>query len=204
MFGVLRRLLDHPVVFEWQQWLCNNYQAIRRVFDEQLGRTGLDILDIGCSTGTCAGSILSMQDNRYTGIDIDPGYVARAARRYPDGVFKVMDARALKFDEASFDVVLFVGALHHMDDAIVRSCFAEIRRVLRPGGSVLCAEPVFTPEHRLSTFLLKRDRGRHIRTPEGYARLFGGFGVARRTFFDFSVHRFCAFVLYKQAVALAG
>jgi ubiquinone/menaquinone biosynthesis C-methylase UbiE len=198
MLWLLHRLLDIPLIFDWQQRLCNNYRGIRDEFADYLGRAGLDVLDVGCSTGACAGTILSMKDNRYTGIDIDPRYVRRAARRYPDGTFLVMDARDLAFATASFDLILFVGALHHMDDAIIRGCMKELRRVLRPDGVVLCAEPVFTPGRRLSTFFLRRDRGRHIREPEGYARLFDGLEVARRRFFDFSIHRFVSFVLRRR------
>src|SRR5262249_8876862 len=138
---LLHRLLDHPRIFEWQQRLCNNYSAIRRHFRKYLAGSGKDVLDIGCSTGTCAAQVVSMTDNRYTGIDIEPRYVARARALYPAGRFECMDARALRFPDDSFDVVMFIGALHHMDDGIIRACFTSIRRVLRPTGVVLCAEP---------------------------------------------------------------
>ena len=110
----------------------------------------------------------------------------------------VMDARALTFAEDQFDVVLFVGALHHMDGEVVAACFKEIKCVLRSSGVVLCAEPVFTPGKWLSTFLLKHDRGMYIRDESGYESLFRGFSVVRRGYFRFCVHRFCSFVLKKD------
>ena len=93
-----------------------------------------------------------------------------------------MDARALTFPDASFDVILFVGTLHHMDDGLIEQCFLQIKRVLRPDGVVLCAEPVFTEGKPLSRFLLLRDRGEFIRDEPGYRRLFGGFGILRQDF----------------------
>jgi ubiquinone/menaquinone biosynthesis C-methylase UbiE len=105
-----------------------------------------------------------------------------------------MDARQLAFPDQTFDVVLFVGALHHMPDVVVGDCFHEIHRVLRPDGVVLCAEPMFSKSW-LSSVLLRNDRGEHIRTPQGYQELFTDFRIARESSFRFSVHQFCSFVL---------
>jgi ubiquinone/menaquinone biosynthesis C-methylase UbiE len=194
MIKLIHRLLDHPLVFDIQQKACNNYSGVREHFRDYLCTNNKDILDIGCSTGACASACVSMTDNRYMGIDIEPRYIEAARRRNPDGAFQVMDARRLMFPDQSFDVVLFVGALHHMDDGIIRDCFREIHRVLRPSGVVLCAEPVFS-DSWLSTLLLRNDRGEHIRTSAGYRALFGKYQIAREDEFRFSCHRFCSFVL---------
>jgi ubiquinone/menaquinone biosynthesis C-methylase UbiE len=200
MKKIVHALLSSPLVFEWQQRLCNNYSAIREHFAEYLKVTDKDILDIGCSTGTCARAVVDMHNNRYVGIDIEPQYIQRATRRYPAGRFQVMDARNLTFPDNAFDVILFVGALHHMDDGLIQQCFRQMKRVLRPDGAILCAEPVFTESKRLSHFLLRRDRGHFIRDEPGYRRLFGEFTVVKQAFFPFSVHRFCSFVLTKESV----
>jgi ubiquinone/menaquinone biosynthesis C-methylase UbiE len=197
-------LLSRAWAFEWQQRLCNNYTAIRDHFREHLDVSGKDILDVGCSTGTCAAAVVSMDRNRYVGIDIVPQYVERAARRCPAGTFRTMDARRLDFPDASFDVVLFVGVLHHLEDGLIRDCLRDIRRVLRPGGVVLCAEPVFTRGKPLSTLLLTFDRGRYIRTEAGYRALFDGFTVTSQRYFRLSVHRFCSFELRKAAAGAAA
>ncbi len=199
---ILDFVLSNPVIFDWQQRLCNHYGSVREHFRDYLEVSDKDILDIGCSTGACARQAVPLERNRYIGIDIEPKYVQLAAKRCPAGQFLVMDARAMKFEACRFDVVMFVGALHHMDDGIIKSCFQEIRRVLRDDGVVLCAEPVFTPGKRLSTFLLKNDRGKYIRDEEGYQRLFDGFRVERQDYFRFAVHRFCSFVLRKQTDTL--
>jgi ubiquinone/menaquinone biosynthesis C-methylase UbiE len=201
MKKMVHALMSSPLVFEWQQRLCNNYSAIREHFAEYLKVAGKDILDIGCSTGTCASTVVDMHNNRYVGIDIEPQYIQRAARRFPAGRFQVMDARHLTFPDNAFDVILFVGALHHMDDGLIQQCFRQMKRVLRPDGVILCAEPVFTASKRLSYFLLRRDRGHFIRDEPGYRRLFGEFTVVQQAFFSFSVHRFCSFVLTKESVA---
>ena len=194
MIKLIHSMLDHPLVFDIQQKVCNNYSGVRDHFREYLSSRDKDILDIGCSTGACASVCVSMKDNRYTGIDIEARYIETARSRNPDGAFRVMDARQLQFPDQSFDIVLFVGALHHMHDDIIKDCFKEIHRVLRPDGVVLCAEPMFSKSW-LSTLLLRNDRGEHIRTPDGYRDLFEQYQVARESSFRFSVHKFCSFVL---------
>ena len=49
----------------------------------------------------------------------------------------VGDARALPFPDASFDAVFSYSVLQHLAKADVRTVVAEIRRVLRPGGTRL-------------------------------------------------------------------
>lgn len=191
----LHKLLEKPLIFEFQQRVCNNYFAISTEFADIFEQRGKSIIDVGCSTGACAASIIDMHANDYVGVDIDPRYVDAAARRSPDGRFFEMDAREMSFPDETFDLAMFVGVMHHMDDALVQACLKEVLRVLKPSGRVIVAEPVFTPGRWLSTVLLKMDRGRYIRDEPGYRALFDGFSVERQQFFRFSAHRFCSFLL---------
>jgi ubiquinone/menaquinone biosynthesis C-methylase UbiE len=192
---VLHGLLSIPILFELQQRIFNDYSKVRMEFEEFLGQSGVSILDIGCSTGACAASIVSMESNSYVGLDIEADYVALAARRAPAGRFVAMDARVMAFPDATFDLAMFIGVMHHMDDTLVKDCLRDVARVLKPAGRVLVAEPVFTPGSWLSTTLLNMDRGRYIRNEAGYRGLFEGFSVDRQRYFRFSLHRFCSFVL---------
>jgi SAM-dependent methyltransferase len=62
---------------------------------------------------------------------------ANAERLGVDVETRACDAEDLPFDDASFDIVLGHAVLHHLPD--LRAAFAEFRRVLRPGGTVLFA-----------------------------------------------------------------
>ena len=197
----IEKVLSLPVLFDLQQKFCNNYVAVREEFADYLATPGKRILDVGCSTGVCASQVVDMERSDYTGVDIDPQYIETASRLHPAGKFRALDARALPFENGSFDVVLFTGVWHHMDDALIKDCLREVRRVLVDDGVVLAAEPVFTPDWPWSNFLLSLDRGRHIRAEEGYRALTEGFTVARQRFFKLSFHRFCSFVLKKRALA---
>jgi len=93
------------------------------------------VLDVGC------GSALLWKVNReridpswsLTLVDLSPGMVEAARAVLGDGAdYVVADAQALPFTDESFDVVIANHMLYHVPDR--PRAFAEIRRVLVPGG----------------------------------------------------------------------
>lgn len=70
--------------------------------------------------------------------ELDKGkQLADTSRLKPE--FRVMDAQALEFPDASFDVVFGTAILHHID---LEHGLAEIARVLKPGGRIAFGEPL--------------------------------------------------------------
>ena len=191
---LIHKLLENPLIFRIQQYICNNYGNVRREFGDYLEHDGLNILDIGCSTGTAAKQVIDMKRNFYIGLDLDLPYVRIASRNNPNGNFLVMDGSNLGFRENLFDVIMFNGVWHHMDDALIRACMLDIKRVIKRDGVILVAEPVFTPGKFLSDFFLRRDRGKFIRSEVGYQSFFSEYVIHRQRFFNFSLHRFVSFV----------
>lgn len=101
-----------------------------------------EVLEIGPGPGNLAVELgRRVAGLRLTGLDVDPAMVDRArlrARR--DGLdgrlaFEVGDVTALPFPDASFDVVISSFSVHHWWNPA--GGFAEIRRVLRPGGRAI-------------------------------------------------------------------
>lgn len=71
--------------------------------------------------------------------DLSPEVVAIAERRcrefgYDRVNFDVMPCETLAFPDNSFDLVLFIDILHHVD---IPATMAEVRRVLKPGGRIV-------------------------------------------------------------------
>ncbi|MEO0867793.1 MAG: methyltransferase domain-containing protein [Cyanobacteria bacterium J06642_11] len=102
---------------------------------------GTTLLDVGCGIGGSSRILARDYKFNVTGVTISPQQVKRAQQLTPDGVtaqFKVDDAMALSFPDASFDVVWSVEAGPHMPDKAV---FArELMRVLKPGGILVVAD----------------------------------------------------------------
>ncbi len=96
------------------------------------------ILELGCGTGNDAGR-LAREGYCVTAIDLSAEAIERASARFGPGVtFLVADiAMPLPFPDSSFDAVMSNVALHMFPDRLTRQVFAEIRRLVRPGGLFL-------------------------------------------------------------------
>ena len=93
------------------------------------GAPGRGLLDVGGGTGNYAAAL---RDEGWEPVvsDSSPDMLARAAAK---GLKTVeADAQVLPFEDESFDAVMCVCMLHHVDDQA--RALAEQRRVLRPGG----------------------------------------------------------------------
>jgi SAM-dependent methyltransferase len=86
-----------------------------------------------------------------------------------------MNAEALDFPDASFDRVTGSGILHHLD---LDRAYAEIRRVLRPGGYAVFLEPL--GHNPLINWY--RRRTPHLRTEDEHPLMRRDLDVARATF----------------------
>jgi len=102
---------------------------------------GTTVLDVGCGIGGSSRILARDYSFTVTGITISPQQVRRAQELTPPEVnaqFKVDDALALSFPDASFDVVWSIEAGPHIPD---KTQFArELLRVLKPGGILVVAD----------------------------------------------------------------
>lgn len=122
-------------------------EALAAITTLQPGR----VLEVGCGTGEFAARVVSaLPDAEVVAIDQSERLVDVTATR---GVTaRVADVQALPFDDASFDVVAALWMLYHVPD--LHRGLAEIRRVLRPGGTFVS---VTNGDHHLAD--LRRDAG---------------------------------------------
>ncbi len=106
---------------------------------------GRRVLDIGCGLGGI--DVLLARDHHagsVVGIDLEPGLVQRARERFAAaGLAGTIDAQVVvpgpfPFADGSFDVVFSKDSLVQIPDK--RAIFAEVLRVLRPGGLLVMSD----------------------------------------------------------------
>ncbi len=72
------------------------------------------ILEIGCGPGNIARYLTQYE---YVGFDLNAKYIEVAKRRFPEAKFVCERVSQFSLSEQqSFDVVLAIGILHHLDD----------------------------------------------------------------------------------------
>lgn len=119
------------------------------VMSEMLNFDGAKVLELGCGAAektrlivdrTAVSAIVAAEVDRIQhnkNLEI---------RDLPKVTFAAFGAEAIEAQDASFDIVILFKSLHHVPAALLDQSFAEMFRVLRPGGHVYISEPVFEGE----------------------------------------------------------
>jgi SAM-dependent methyltransferase len=90
------------------------------------------MLDVGCAGGHFYRATQSLLgDRKWVGLDITPEYIKVACERYPEKDWLLGDVRELPFPDHSFDHVLCLFVLIHLDEEGVKSAMDELARVAR-------------------------------------------------------------------------
>jgi ubiquinone/menaquinone biosynthesis C-methylase UbiE len=71
--------------------------------------------------------------------------------------------------DSSYDLVMAIGVLHHIDDLIFHEFVKESLRILKPGGRLTTFDPVLHDQQSLlSRWVVRRDRGEWVRSEQEY------------------------------------
>jgi ubiquinone/menaquinone biosynthesis C-methylase UbiE len=103
--------------------------------------------------------------------------------------FALIDAQAISFDDACFDIVIANHMLYHIPNRF--QALAEIRRVLRPQGRFYCATNSKRHLHELKALIAKCDPTRSQETSnENTFTLEEGEIELKQWFKNVTTHRF--------------
>ena len=99
---------------------------------------GTSVADIGCGTGRLD-PYLATRGLAPRGIDLSPEMIRVARREQPDCEYEVADLRQLPFADASLAGVVCWYSLMYLAPSDRPAAFAELARVVNPGGYLVTA-----------------------------------------------------------------
>ncbi|MEE1786838.1 class I SAM-dependent methyltransferase [Streptomyces sp. SP17BM10] len=94
------------------------------------------VADLGCGPGHVAGW-LTGHGTEVVGIDLSPRMVELARREHPKAAFRTGDLLDLPAADGEFAAAVALYSVIHLEPGELAPAFAEVRRVLRPGGLLL-------------------------------------------------------------------
>ena len=120
-----------------QRW--NHNIHYHRMLLDAMQEPCTSALDVGCGEGVLARR-LRQSISQVTAIDVDPNSIEIARRRDPESRidYRLGDFMTASLEPASFDFVVCVAALHHMDEGLA---LRRMRELVRPGGTLAVLGP---------------------------------------------------------------
>jgi len=171
----IRRVLESAWVYAAFKALVQPRAAQRRFVEDFIPLTAnARVLDVGCGTGWL---LEYLPDGiQYVGYDLNRKYIRAAEEKYGNrGTFfcaDITEQPAKPGNGEAFDVVLALGLLHHLTDREAKHLCESAYAHLKPGGVFLTFDGTFVPgQSPIAHYLISRDRGRAVRSPEGYLAL---------------------------------
>jgi SAM-dependent methyltransferase len=123
-------------------WYCNRDEWKRHVREDLVPAAvegvelGEDVLEVGPGFGP-ATEVLSKRPGRLTALELDPRLAGPLRERF-QGTAEIVegDGTAMPFEDGSFSGAACFTMLHHVPSPAEQDrLFAEVCRVLRPGGA---------------------------------------------------------------------
>ena len=120
------------------RWLLRHEPGLRQ--------GGLSLLDYGCGAGDLMRVLAGLGARAtFTGCDVSTGMLDEAASRWPAlagpaPVLAAQDGARTPFADGQFDVATISAVLHHVPVDERPAVYAELGRVLKPGGRLYVFE----------------------------------------------------------------
>lgn len=142
----------YAVVYDAIAALYPYQQMVYRIVTLVGPRSGMRVLDAGCGTGNIT-RLLS--DCSVVGVDSSEAMLGRARRKAPNAKLRAANLNEpLPFPSDHFDAVVCCNVIYALD--YPAEALAELKRVLKPGGTLVLSSPKCKPS--IGTIV-----GEHIR-----------------------------------------
>lgn len=144
--------------------------ALRRAFLLRHVTADAVVVDLGCGAGEFSAA-LAQAGARPIGVDVAAEALRRAQARLPEGDFRLWAAgSALPVEDSVADVVWAGEVIEHVAD--VAPWLSEVRRVLRPGGTLLLTTPHVGPGTLVRLAVSRRAFAAHFEPRSDHVRFY--------------------------------
>src|SRR4030043_310256 len=120
-------------------WHKRRFSEVEKFIEPGGGK----ILDIGCADGMFSKIVFDKSKaDEYIGIDIlipSIAWAKKQLKKYKNMKFKVGNAHNLNFQSSTFDAVIALEVLEHVNDPV--KVLSEIKRILKIGGYAILLVP---------------------------------------------------------------
>lgn len=167
----IRSILKFPLVYQTYQRIVGGIHMRERCIEVLAPEAGHRVLDVGCGP---AYYLKDLPQVDYHGFDTDEVYINHAKKRFADRGQFYCEPFSLAAAErlGSFDRILLMGLLHHLDDQECHHLLELLANSLRPNGILVALETiVHDDQNRLERALALGDRGQYVRRPEAFVAL---------------------------------
>lgn len=142
-----------PLRFHWLTSFYDSLVAIttreaffkKLIVDKVANVKGNNLLDVGCGTGTLT-KLIAEKSPKHTVIGLDADQTAldisqkKVIGKDLNISFRHGFGQKMPFDENSFDIVVSSLFFHHLNSSAKLATLTEIRRVLKPDGTLIIAD----------------------------------------------------------------
>jgi SAM-dependent methyltransferase len=146
-------------IYNWQK---PTFDFVAWVLDQHRWQIGDRVLDLGCGYGAYVPHLMA-RGAEVVAVDLSMGMLAEA--RAKGAPLVCADAQSLGLRSGAFDAAVAPHMLYHVPD--VSLAVRELRRAVRPGGTVLAATNAFDDKPQIMD-LLHRAAGRE---PGAYVKV---------------------------------
>ena len=156
----------------------------KRNFDDQLvnflnKQKYEEIHEIGCSDGALAIN-LNLSKTKYYGYDIDRANILKAKKNFSNNknvkfFYKSIDDIFVKNNKRK--IFILKGVFHHLNDRQISNFIKNVNSK----DQIIGFDGFYHEKQNLISILLKKmDKGKFIRTYEGYEKILPGFTLKKR------------------------
>jgi len=163
---IIEKLARQPFLWDIFEFIFGADKQKQILYRSKINKR-CKIMDFGCASGNTTKAFL---DFDYTGIDLDKDSILFAKQKwsgFKNIKFKCLDILS-NHNMGKFDLILFAGTGHHLNDPQLKNIFYALSKNLKPKGEILYFDTIKPSKNDniITKWLCDIDRGKNIRTIE--------------------------------------